>query len=76
LLGEWRKHPIVVRTEGALFNNDADVLALLRANSFDAHSPALVRAVLWQYWVHLDPEKATDQSPVETRTTKHIRPEP
>ena len=49
-LGSWRENAIVPYTEAHLLSNDADVLALFRANPFPANPPAEVRAVLWQYW--------------------------
>src|SRR5579885_2258575 len=49
-LSYWRENPFVIRTEQALLENDADVLALFRSNPFAGRPPRQVRAILWQYW--------------------------
>jgi hypothetical protein len=49
-LGPWRQAPIVVSTEEALLINDRAVLLLFAGNPFPKSPPALVRAVMWQYW--------------------------
>jgi lipase maturation factor 1 len=49
-LGDWRQNKFVPLTEEHLLENDADVLALFRANPFPSAPPKYVRAQLWQYW--------------------------
>ena len=46
--------------EEHLLLNDANVLALFRANPFGAAPPHYVRAVLWQYWfTSMDEKRST-----------------
>jgi hypothetical protein len=49
-LGDWQQNDLVPATEERLLDNDADVLALFKANPFPKAPPRYVRAVLWQYW--------------------------
>jgi lipase maturation factor 1 len=56
-LGDWRQNDFVPMTEERLLTNDADVLALFRANPFPNGPPRLIRAVLWQYWFTSAEEK-------------------
>jgi lipase maturation factor 1 len=58
-LGDWQQNEIVPLTEERLLNNDADVLALFRANPFAKAPPKYIRAVLWQYWFTTMDEKRT-----------------
>jgi Lipase maturation factor len=46
----WRQAPIVAGTEERLLVNDQAVLSLFAGNPFDGQPPAMVRAVMWQYW--------------------------
>ena len=56
-LGQWTQYPIVPRTQELLLHNDPDVLSLFAGNPFPAHTPRLVRSVLWQYWFTTEAEK-------------------
>jgi phage terminase large subunit-like protein len=57
-LGDWQQNQMVPLTEERLLANDADVLALFRANPFPRVPPHYVRAVLWQYrFTTLDEER-------------------
>lgn len=59
-LGDWHQNDIVPLTEERLIENDADVLALFKANPFTASPPRFVRAVLWQYWfTSMDEKRST-----------------
>lgn len=49
-LGSWQQNEMVVLTEERLLENDADVLALFRADPFAGRPPKYARAMLWQYW--------------------------
>ena len=51
-LGSWRAsdNQFVVLTEQRLLNASPPVLKLFAANPFPQDPPAIVRAVIWQYW--------------------------
>ncbi len=59
-LGDWQQNDMVPLAEEHLLLNDANVLALFRANPFGAAPPHYVRAVLWQYWfTSMDEKRST-----------------
>ncbi len=59
-LGDWQQNDMVPLAEEHLLLNDADVLALFRANPFGTSPPHYVRAMLWQYWfTSMDEKRST-----------------
>jgi hypothetical protein len=59
-LAPWQQSPWVVLTEERLLEGSSSVLGLFRADPFRGKQPAMVRAVLWQYWfTDLDAKRTT-----------------
>jgi hypothetical protein len=59
-LEPWQQSPWVVLTEERLLEGSPSVLGLFRADPFRGKQPAMVRAVLWQYWfTDLDTKRKT-----------------
>jgi hypothetical protein len=59
-LAPWQQSPWVVLTEERLLEGSSSVLGLFRADPFRGQQPAMVRAVLWQYWfTDLDAKRTT-----------------
>jgi hypothetical protein len=49
-LGSWQQSPWVVAAQRRLVEGSPSVLRLFRGDPFNGKPPAMVRAVLWQYW--------------------------
>jgi hypothetical protein len=60
-LAPWRESPWVVLTEERLLEGSPSALGLFREDPFQGKPPAMVRAILWQYWfTDLDTKRTTD----------------